>query len=746
MPGAYSPDTALEGNQSGVALKDIVDVTQYMTADGVMDWTPPPGSWRVVRMGWSLVGATNHPAPAEGVGLEVDKLDRSAVRRYLETYLGIYREAVGADLFGRQGVQALLTDSTEVGAFNWTPGLLDQFKRLRGYDPRPWLPALTGAIVDTRERSNGFLYDFRRTLGELHATEHYATVAAVAHENGLRVYGEALEGSEASPGDDLDMRRYADIPMAAQWTYPRGGKPLPANEADMRGAASAAHFYGRNIVAAESLTSDSYPWAFAPADLRPTIDLIFASGVNRPVIHTSPHVPRDDRRPGLSLWIYGQYFNRLDTWAEMARPWVDYIARSSFLLQAGRPVADVAYFYGEDRPIGVMSSSGLPVDLPTRYAYDFVSANAVRDELTVEGGHLLAPGGARYRVLQLGGSSERMTLPVLRRVAALAEQGATIVGNAPARSPGLEGRSDEYERLVRSLWPGGEVTQVGKGRVIAGHDVENALSVMGVAPDFAFVAPSAELKVMFVHRQIPDGDIYFIANRSQRAEKVDASFRISGKAPEIWRADTATITPASYRIEGQQTIVPLDLEADDSFFVVFRKQATAPSRFVAPEALRQVALIEGPWAVTFQPERGAPPSATLERLGSLSEHADLGIKYFSGVATYTKVIDAPRDHMSGQPLLIDLGAIGDVAEVRINGQLAGTAWQKPYRVDIGPFIRPGSNALDIRVANVWVNRLIGDAQPGAARIAYTATPTYTAGAPLRPSGLIGPVQLLSTPP
>lgn len=742
LPGG--PDARFGEDQSGLAPADVIDLRDLMTPEGALDWTPPHGTWRVVRMGWSLVGATNHPAPAEGTGLEVDKLDRAAVRRYLETYLGIYRDAAGADLFGRRGVQALLTDSTEVGAFNWTPGLLDHFQRLRGYDPRPWLPALTGAIVDTRERSDSFLYDFRRTLGDLHASEHYGTVAAVAHEHGLKVYGEALEGSAGSPGDDLDMRRYADIPMAAQWTYPRDGKPSPVNEADMRGAASVAHFYGRKIVAAESLTSDSYPWAFAPADLRPTIDLVFASGVNRPVIHTSPHVPRDDMQPGLSLWIYGQYFNRLETWAEMARPWVDYIARSSLLLQAGRPVADVLYLYGEDKPVGAMSADGLPADLPRQYAYDFISANAVQTDLRVDQGDLLAPGGARYRVLQLGGSSERMTLPLLRRIAALAEEGATIVGDAPKHSPGLDGYTDEYAGLLQRLWAGGDVTIVGQGRVIAGRDVEMALRLVGVAPDFAFVKPTPNSHIMFVHREILDGEIYFVTNRSNRFEQIDARFRVTGKAPEIWRADHATIKPASYRIDGQETVVPLEIAAEESFFVVFRRDAASPSRSIAPEIVAEVAEIEGPWDVAFQPGRGAPAQAAFASLGSLSENAQPSIRYFSGIAAYTTTFDAPSSHEQGAPLFLDLGAVGDVAEVWINGHLAGTAWRRPYRVDIGPFAKAGRNELDIRIANLWVNRLIGDAQPGAAPITYTGTATYTADAPLRPSGLIGPVRLLTT--
>jgi hypothetical protein len=558
----------------------------------------------------------------------------------------------------------------------------------------------------------------------------------------MRVYGESLEGAGSGPGDDLDMRRYADIPMAAQWTFGPNDKPYPATVADQIGAASVGHFYGKNIVAAESLTSIGTPWADAPADLRRTIDFIFANGINRPVIHTSVHVPRDDKLPGLSLWIHGQYFNRAETWAEMARPWVNYISRSSAMLQAGRPVVDVAYFYGEEGAIGSMSAGGLPADLPRHNAFDFVSAKAVCEDLKVDGGDLVAPSGLRYRALQLGGSSDRITLPTLRRIASLVEQGATVVGDAPKRSPGLDAGAPEYGEIVRKLWSGGEVTEVGQGRVIAGRDMEKALGQIGVGPDFAVTAP-VESEVKFLHRSVARGDVFFVTHRGKQAGKLEARFRVTGKAPEIWRADDATITPASYRIEGAQTIVPLEMRAEDSLFVVFRRDANAPSRTVAAETTSIVAEVQGPWNVEFQPGRGAPASITLARLGSLSEQAEPGIRYFSGVATYTTTIDAPRSWSRGKPLLIDLGVIGDVAEVRVNGELAGTAWQVPYRVDLGRFMRRGRNELEVRVANLWVNRLIGDQQPGATPIAYTASPTYTADAPLRPSGLIGPVRLLT---
>jgi hypothetical protein len=348
---------------AGVDPAKVVDLTSRMRPDGSLDWTPPKGTWRVLRLGHSLLGTENHPAPPEATGLEVDKFDGDAVKRYLDHYIGMYRDAAGEGMVGKRGVRAILTDSIEVGAANWTPKMIAQFKRLRGYDPTPWLPAL---------------YDYRRTLADLMASEHYGTVAKVAHANGLIVYGEALEDRRPSLGDDMSMRRHADVPMAAMWTHSRASGPKQTYIADIKGAASVAHIYGQNLVAAESMTASMNPWNYAPNDLRRVIDLEFVTGVNRPVIHTSVHQPKDNKVPGLSLFIFGQYFNRHESWGEMAKPWVDYLSRTSLMLQKGRNVADVGYFYGEEGPLTGLYGDKAVGDAPKTRAYDFIGAGQRR--------------------------------------------------------------------------------------------------------------------------------------------------------------------------------------------------------------------------------------------------------------------------------------------------------------------------------------------------------------------------------
>jgi len=738
----YDALTVPRDDAVGPAPERTIDLTSRMRSDGSLDWTPPPGRWRILRLGYSLLGTTNHPAPSEATGLEVDKFDGEAVRGYMEHYLATYRAVTGPDLIGQRGVRALLTDSIEVGAANWTPKMIAQFRRLRGYDPLPWLPTLTGTIIGSRAHSDRFLYDYRRTLADLIATEHYGTVATVAHEQGLKVYGEALESNRPTLGDDMAMRRFTDVPMAAMWAFERKAGPSAGYVADIRGAASVAHIYGQNLVAAESMTATMMPWAYGPADLKHIMDLEFLLGVNRPVIHTSVHAPVDDKKPGLSLGGIGQYFNRQESWAELATPWIDYISRNSLLLQQGINVADVGYFYGEEGPLTALYGNGPAADAPRTSNYDFVNADALQDALANEGADLVTPGGARYKLLYLGGASRRMTLKTLRRIATLVEGGATVVGLRPTDFRSLADDTSAFTALADKLWPGGSVTQIGRGRVIASQDVEAALRLIHVGPDFRFNGAGEKATIPFVHRRMADGDSYFLVNQGDRTETIDARFRVAGKAPELWNATTGSIRATSYRIEGGETVVPLTLSPGEAAHVVFRKP-TQTDRFTLPAPpTSSPIMLDRPWTVSFEAGRGAPAGATFDRLAPLNQNADPGIKYFSGIAAYTTTFTTPKGWEQGQPLTLDLGEAREVAEVRVNGVLAGYAWHAPYQVDVAAVARPGRNRLEIRVANLWVNRMIGDQQPGATKVTWTGYETYRANAPLRRSGLIGPVRLV----
>jgi hypothetical protein len=721
----------------GVNPDAVIDLSDRVSADGVLDWTPPPGRWTILRLGYSLLGTTNHPATPEATGLEVDKYDGAAVRRYLEHYLDLYADTLGSPLAEQDFLDAILTDSIEVGAANWTPAMIEQFKALRGYDPTPWLPALTGVVMGDREQSDAFLYDFRRTLADLLSREHYGTVAEVAHEHGLLVYGEALENGRPSLGDDLTMRSYADIPMSAMWTHSREAGPNFAHVNDMKGAASVAHIYGRRYVAAESMTSAMAPWDHVPSYLKRIIDLEFVNGVNRPVIHTSVHQPVDDKVPGLSLFIFGQYFNRHDTWAPLARPWVDYLSRSSLMLQQGRNVADVAYFYGEDAPPAALYQDADVPDAPTHYAWNFMSADAIIDQLSVDAaGSLVTPGGARYRVLYLGGTSEVMTMPVLRRLAELVRAGATVVGAQPVRTPSLADDAQAFADLAAALWGG----DTGLGRVVASQDIESALFELGVTPAIQ-LANGETSPLAFVEREWPEGRLFYLSNPTAETLSLQVRLRVEGQKPELWDPVSGAMRALSYDIAEGGTDISLNLASDDAVFVVFREATEQLSYEVPAPVMSPPVVIETPWSVSFQEGRRGPDTLSMTALSPWQDSDDPALKYFSGIADYSNTFATPDDWQADQPLWLDLGEAYDVAEVWVNERRVGGLWRAPWRIDVGAFVQLGANSLTIRIANRWVNRLVGDAQEGADVGTFTTLPTYRPDATLRPSGLLGPVSI-----
>ena len=247
-----------------------------------------------------------------------------------------------------------------------------------------------------------------------------------------------------------------------------------------------------------------------------------------------------------------------------------------------------------------------------------------------------------------------------------------------------------------------------------------------------------------MHRKLADGEVYWVNSRNDCVEAVDATFRVTGKAPELWHADTGKIEPASYRVANGRTIVPLHLAPFDAVFVVFRKASAAPSRTVPVRVETAVAKIEGPWEVGFQPNRGAPAKISIEKLGSWTENADSGVKYFSGTGTYSKTVQAPADWFKpGAQLWMDLGDVKNLAEVSVNGKPLGIVWKPPFRVEVTGAFKPGANTVEIKVTNLWVNRLIGDQQPDVAKkYTYTTQQFYRADSPLLPSGLLGPVELI----
>jgi hypothetical protein len=409
------------------------------------------------------------------------------------------------------------------------------------------------------------------------------------------------------------------------------------------------------------------------------------------------------------------------------------------MLQQGKFAADIIYYYGEDSNITALFPGKLP-DIPAGYNFDFVNADALKNGLTVTDGKITTTTGMSYRLLALDPNSQHMSLGVLRKIRELVKAGAIVVGPKPVESPSLADNQAEFRAIADEVWG----PSIGKGKVYGGQTIAQALDVLQVAPDFAYTKPQQDTSLRFVHRKLADGDVYWVSNTNDRPEILEATFRVQGKDPELWHADTGVVEPAPYSIANGRTTVPLRLDPNDAVFVVFRKAATEPSRTLPVPAESALTSITGAWDVAFQPDRGAPARISLDSLSSWSDNPDPGVKYFSGTATYTKTIQAPADcFKAGTKLWLDLGDVKNIAQVTVNGTPFGILWKTPFRVDVTSALKAGANALEIKVTNLWVNRLIGDQQPNVSKkYTYTAMQFYRADSPLLPSGLLGPVLIV----
>jgi hypothetical protein len=781
---------------------DVIDVSAFMRPDGTLTWEVPAGEWTLLRFGYAPTGSTNIHPEAEGSGLETDKMSRAALDAHFDGLLNALLSELGP-LVG-QGFNALLADSYEVGPQNWSPLFRDEFRRRCGYDIVPFLPALTGRIVDTAEATERVLWDLRHTIAALFTENYYGYFRTRCHDKGLKFASEPYIG----PFSPIDCGSVSDIAIGEFWT----GKLFPENRSVARRVVASAHLNGHSLVGAEAFTSrfDIDRFTLDPAALKADGDAQFCDGITRFYFHRFAHQPWLDKTPGMTMGPWGLHFDRTVTWWEPGHAWIDYITRCQHLLQSGRPVTDVLCFDGEDgQALSRWNDASLPT-LPPGYDFEFVSP-AFLLAATVQDGAIVLGNGVHYRLLALP-DARYLTLPLARKIAELVQAGAVIAGPPPLRSPSQcdhAAGAAEIERIVREIWgdcDGHTVTRhaCGKGVVYWGVALEKVLNAIGAVPDFIADAPG----LLFKHRRTADGDIYFVSNQTTQEVTATCRFRVHGKAPELWTPETGQCRPAElYREDETGIMLPLTLEPAGSVFVVFRRPQSALHAVAASGNLGQhrlsrqgkdflleasaaghyaittakgrrltadVAALPAPldissgWQLAFPP--GAPQSVFLERLASLSRHRDPDVRYFSGTVTYTKTIEIPAAMLlPTHAIWLDLGDVKNLAQVRINGIDLGVLWKPPFRCPVSAVLRPGKNRLEVRVTNLWVNRLIGDEQlpddctwtavpdRGAvlkewpqwlvnnaprptARKTFTTWKFYTKDDVLPESGLIGPVR------
>jgi hypothetical protein len=637
--------------------------------------------------------------------------------------------------------------------------MLEEFKRYRGYDATPYLPVLAGRLVGSAAISERFLHDYRKTVADCLADNNYGYLAKLAQAHGMDIICEA-GGPAWSATLCMDALKNLGRCFSPQGEFWVGH----AQNYVGKQTSSAAHIYGRKKVSAEAFTAAPTLTA-QPALMKPIGDRAFCEGTNRFVFCHMHSSRAQDGLPGYVWSTAGTYFSpNITWWQQAAGPWLSYVNRCQALLQSGLFAADVLYYNGDWAP-NLVEPKHVDPALGNGYDYDVCNAEVLLTRLAVKDGRIVLPDGMSYRLLVLP-DSKRMPVEVARKLRELVKAGATVVGPKPQSDPGLLNFpqcDEEVTKIAAEVWgscdgQGIKQQTFGSGRIWWNQPLREILLGDGVPPDFEYSKAGAFID--FIHRTTAEGEVYFLANRNNQAESLDCTFRVAGKQPELWdpvsgdRRELPVFAQKDGRIS-----VPLEFEPNGSMFVVFRKNCAAavagsphPAATNFPK-LTPARELTGPWTVQFDPQwfypvaglsgDAARGSITFDKLDDWLARPEEAVRSFSGTAVYRKTFDLADQATIQNPqskIFLDLGTVRETARVRLNGVDLGVVWCHPWRVDITKAVKPGANALEIEVVNLWPNRLNGDAKlPAEQRRTRT---NIQIGAP-QTSGLLGPVRLMT---
>ncbi len=771
----------------------IVNVSPFFDPETeTLNWQVPAGSWEIHRYVCSNSGDPLLLPSPNSKGPIIDHFDSTATRMHFMYFINRLQPVLGD--FRKTALKNLYLASFEAKNALWTPSLATEFRKLNGYEVDKFLPYIFNKQAFDPATTDRFRQDLNRTISELMINNHYRKGKEIANRYGLNLISES-----GGPGPPLHNVPVEAIKALGSLDVPRGEFWINHERLDetkdsidllmlVKEIAAASHLYQRKITELEAFTSFQN-WQEGPGDMRPIGDRAFCEGMSRAVIHGFTHNPTKEGFPG-NVYAAGTHFNVKTTWWPKVKPFNDYMARVSYVLQETDFVADVLYYYGNKVPnFGTPKNARFAVG--SGYDYEIINTEKLLNDVTVKDGLLTLPYGAQFKVLALDeivGNDPA----VLKKLEELSKAGAVITGTKPS---GVWGASQE---VANQLWSGSGTfsrNDLKKGKIFTTPALQ-ILQKINVKPDFDYPDKGSQrLDYMkksqpildFIHHKKGELDFYFVRNTRDTAVSRLVSFRQPGKSPELWNPVTGEIIPISvYNPAGDQVQVPLTFGPYGSYFVVFTKGSSTP-RYQAvtsasahpplfaytPQGLQfmedgtyqlkgtrnskkidnfiQSQPIEGGWDVQFTKSWGAPENATFPELISWTKSADKGIAHYSGSGTYTKsfTYNKPADQ-SGR-VYLDLGKVGKVAEVWLNGKPLGITWAAPYRYDVTDVIKPGENNLRVEVINTWANRIIGDVNE---KENYTRTNLKVRGSrellwsetPLVESGLMGPVTIQHVEP
>ena len=671
----------------------VIDITEFMAADGTLRWNAPKGQWLVMRfVAVSTGGHTKH-GRAEQLGLECDKLSVDAVHLHWQSYTKPVIDSIRAH--GGK-VDGVCMDSHEAGPQNWTTMMPENFLRLRRYDLKRYLPTMVGLVVGDSHESSRFLYDLRRTLSDLMTENYYGEFNRLCHAEGLVLTAQAIGGALCFPGDHIEVKKLVDKPQGEFWGYQVDGNY------DIKDCSSAAHVYGKQIASGEAFTDINYKHTLA--DIKKLADGAYAYGINEFVVCAVAYQPwvRGVGEPLKINTANGRQYvlNRLNTQWPVSSSFWDYQARCSWMMRQGAPVSDLLVYLGDDVPNRILEYR-LP-DIPKGFDFDAITTDGLMNRISVKDGALILPDGVTYRMLILP-SNQIIPNHVQQKVDAIKAQGVPVYAPVDSRTFG------------------------------------EMISQSGLVPDVD--APNFK-DLYFAHRQTEVADIYFIHNHGKQSVSDQILLKVAASSAERWNAVTGERYQLPLIQSNGRTAIHLSLAPWESTFIILSKgPSTAPMQRTYQH--EKVYKVDGPWTVNFDPAMGGPQNAVVfESLTDWSKNDDQRIKYYSGTAVYRQTFWlSAKDRSSSYRLRIP--QLYAAAEVIVNGKSAGTIWCSPWDVDITSHLKKGRNHIEIRVVNSLWNRLVGDASlPESERITWQTHPLANPNDRLVPSGIVGSVEIV----
>jgi len=735
----------------------VIDLSEKMK-NGTLEWDAPKGNYTIIRFGYTATGATNAPATIEGEGLECDKMDSSALTFHFNMFPQKMIQSAG--IHTGNTFKFLLIDSWECAYQTWTDHFGREFKKRRGYELTSFIPALCGELIGNNQITDAFLHDYRKTVAELIEDNYYKKFKSLCHDNKLEMHAEIIYGSSQYPPIDvMRANSLADMQMFEFWAGHNGAttilESLPRANIEFGFPQFASIAYNRTVVGAEAFTSMAH-LSESPYELKPFGDKAYCSGINQFILHSYVHQPNDNAL--MTLDGFASAFNRANPYWNYTKDWLQYHARIQYMLQMGNRPANVMHFIGDQLPQTLNNETFYR--LPFNYNQNLCNPDVLQS-LSVKNNKIRMKHGIEYDIISIPNRTS-ISLASLKKLANLVSDGAVLYGPKPFNALDLmefSNQNHEIKAIASKLWGkinGISITRnkVGKGEVIWGIPLFDALQSLSVKPDF-YTNENDSAVFLFIKKQLPDADVFFVNHQLSKSNSRLCAFKTKYQNAKISYPETGAIKQislASYK-DGY-FYLPYEFRAIESALFYFYGDNAVEAFVDVPSDLlkslqtnsaKEYSLMNIKASIDFFPvskENIAPikfenfPAPLLKSIPAT--------QYFAGEMIYTIEFDVKDEIVNKTDVFLTFDKIACVGSVNLNDSVLGMPWypNASYRIDS---LLKKHNVLKIVVANEMRNRIIGDLISYGSvknlKLVYNVNHFLNKEKPLKDLGIMGFVRI-----